>query len=267
MMTSVKVLTKKDIPEQITNNYSSLYRLAGDLIGCERGQYEDISWVNNHHTWPSRVYGINLSEENINPKLEWLVEGMKSGLMPKVIGTSQFTRPENYEEYFSAHGLVKVSDAEGMYLNVANLKMAYESKIEVEVKKVSNTDMLADFAKIVTLNLFQLDMDAVEYYHNCISQLMAVGATDFFIAYHEGEPIATAMVYYSEDVAGLYHIATAKEYRGQGVGKQVTIGAILEAITKGHESVVLFATNEGRYIYNQLGFESVCKLGRYKLKE
>jgi len=265
-MISAKEETKHNVPQQITNNYSSLYRLAGDLLGCERGQYEDISWVNNNHTWPSRVYGINLSEENINQKLEWVIEGMKSGRMPKVIGTSQFTRPENYEQYFSTHGLVKVNDAEGMALNVANLKMDYESKIVVEVKKVTDVKMLYDFAKIVTLNLFQLELSDVDAYYNCIEKLMLTGAADFFLAYQENEAIATAMVYYSEDEAGLYHIATVEAYRGLGVGKQVTITAILQAITMGHETVVLFATESGKYIYNQLGFKTVCKLGRYKLK-
>ncbi|MDA3845649.1 MAG: GNAT family N-acetyltransferase [Vallitaleaceae bacterium] len=256
-----------DIPLQITNNYSSLYRLAGDLIDCERGQYEDVSWVNNKGAWPNRIYGINLSKENIDHKLEWLVDGMKSGRMPKIIGTSQFTKPENYEMYFEAHGLVKTSDAEGMGLSTKNLNTDFKPKTQVVIKKVSNQAELKDFAKIVTPNLFQMDMSYVKPYYECISRLRETGAADFFIAYDKGTPVSTAMVYYSEEVAGLYHIATDIPYRGLGIGKQITIGAILHAEKKGYDNVVLFASEDGKHMYQQLGFESVCKLGRYKLKQ
>jgi GNAT superfamily N-acetyltransferase len=73
----------------------------------------------------------------------------------------------------------------------------------------------------------------------------------------DGRVVATAAVVLTGDVAGLYWIATAPEYRGRGVGAELTTSAMEIARDHGAGLCTLQASTMGEPVYRRLGFAGV----------
>lgn len=252
--------------KMLDDNCVSLYTLAGQLMNCECRLTGGIKWVNNDFSWPERIFGIDLSPSGLEEQLDMLVKGMKLGYLPRKIATSLLTRPEDFEAYFYKHGIEKAFDADGMVLKLDQLNSDYISKIDLDIYPVTNDALLLDFAKLAMEALFQKGPDKVRPYFECMRKLIDDGHVSCYIAYHNQEAVGTSMAYIKDDVVGIYHIASKASYRGKGIGKQITLAPLLEAKEAGYDTAVLFASQLGKPIYEQLGFISFCKLGRYQLK-
>jgi len=66
---------------------------------------------------------------------------------------------------------------------------------------------------------------------------------------------------------GIYHVATLPEFRRRGIGRSVTLAPLLTAKTLGARAAILQATAAGESVYRQLGFRTICTLGRYRLMD
>lgn len=254
--------TKLDYMTLLTNNFTSLYDIAGQLAECTRGIHRDVHYVDNQGIWPSQIYGINMSEESIDQRLDWIVASIKRGILPNKIGTSQFTKPENYAEYFKKHQINHSHNATAMALNTAHFIKS--SKTTTTIKAVETDAELKAFCEIVITELFHKTLDKLDPYMKCMKALKEAGHTQMYIALLDDQVVATSMVYYDGETAGLYHIATDSKHRGKGIGKQITSAPIEAAMAKGYETIVLFASDLGLPVYKKLGFEQYGQLGRYQ---
>jgi ribosomal protein S18 acetylase RimI-like enzyme len=89
------------------------------------------------------------------------------------------------------------------------------------------------------------------------------GQRRLFIGYLRGEPVATALVFLGAGVAGLYAVATLPKARRQGIGRAMTLRALLDARAKGYRIGTLHASSMGFGMYVGQGFKVYCQLGRY----
>jgi len=83
-----------------------------------------------------------------------------------------------------------------------------------------------------------------------------------FVARLDGQPVATSRLSMAGGAAGLYTVVTMPEARGLGIGRAMTLTALLAGREAGMRIGALQATEMGRRIYARLGFE---ELFRYKL--
>lgn len=256
-------VTKLDYMNLLTNNFTSLYDIAGQLAECTRGIHRDVHYVDNQGIWPCQIYGINMSEDSIDQRLDWIVASIKRGILPNKIGTSQYTKPENYAEYFEKHQIDHSHNATAMALNTENFSPITNETTTIKV--VETDEELTAFCEIVIKELFHSSLDKLDPYFKCMKALKEAGKIDMYIALLDDQVVATSMVYYDGSSAGLYHIATDSNHRGKGIGKQITSAPIEAAISKGYETIVLFASDLGLPVYKKLGFETYGLLGRYKV--
>jgi GNAT superfamily N-acetyltransferase len=77
-----------------------------------------------------------------------------------------------------------------------------------------------------------------------------------YLARHEGEPAATAMVIDRGGDAGIYAIATTPSARGNRLATALLSEALLEARDRGCVTSTLQATKAGFPIYERLGYEN-----------
>jgi GNAT superfamily N-acetyltransferase len=82
----------------------------------------------------------------------------------------------------------------------------------------------------------------------------------------EGLPVATAFIFLSDGVAGVYSIATVPSARGRGIGAYITAAPLLDAREKGYEVSILHATKMGFPVYERLGYREICKKVTYYWK-
>jgi len=81
---------------------------------------------------------------------------------------------------------------------------------------------------------------------------------EHFVARWRGEPCAIATLLAAPLAAGIYHVTALPAYRGRGLGKALTLIAMLAAQRAGYTEAVLFATPSGYPLYQRLGFETVA---------
>lgn len=79
-----------------------------------------------------------------------------------------------------------------------------------------------------------------------------------FCARLDGEPVGTSIALRTEDVAGVYAVATAKHARKRGVGTAATWAAIEAARAWSVSTVVLQSSHMGLSIYESMGFRVVA---------
>jgi GNAT superfamily N-acetyltransferase len=86
-----------------------------------------------------------------------------------------------------------------------------------------------------------------------------------YLAYWNGQPVSTAGVFFGEQVAGIYNVATVPEARGQGFGAAVTLAPLLDARRMGYRFGTLQSSSMGLSVYKRLGFEQDSNLGSFFL--
>jgi GNAT superfamily N-acetyltransferase len=79
----------------------------------------------------------------------------------------------------------------------------------------------------------------------------------------DGEPVATALIFLAEGVAGLYDVATVPHARRRGIGTALSRAGLLAARDLGYRLGVLQSSAMGERMYRRLGFARYCTLGLY----
>jgi GNAT superfamily N-acetyltransferase len=74
------------------------------------------------------------------------------------------------------------------------------------------------------------------------------------LALVDGKPAATAACIVSDDIVGIYNVATVPAHRGRGLGAAVTWAAIAAGARSGATVSVLQASGEGAPVYERMGF-------------
>lgn len=82
-----------------------------------------------------------------------------------------------------------------------------------------------------------------------------------WLAFQDGEPVATAATVPFRDAIGLYNIATIPSHRGKGIAEAVTRHIARDArLRHGNLPLVLQSTSMGLAVYERLGFRPVTRI-------
>lgn len=76
----------------------------------------------------------------------------------------------------------------------------------------------------------------------------------FFLAYVDGEPAGTSSVCVTDEIAGIYGVATLEAFRRRGVASALTAAALQEGARKGCVIGALQPSDMGRPVYQRMGF-------------
>ena len=88
------------------------------------------------------------------------------------------------------------------------------------------------------------------------------GAARMFVARLDGRPVATAVAVVDGDAVAIYNVATLPDARGRGLGGAITLGALLDARSRGAGLGVLESSEMGYTVYRRLGFREA---GRFRI--
>lgn len=87
-----------------------------------------------------------------------------------------------------------------------------------------------------------------------------------YIGYWNGEPVTSASLLLTDNIAGLYNISTPPQFRRRGFGTAVTHATLQTARQRGYRHACCMASRMGKPIYQRLGFRVQINVPEYQWK-
>ncbi len=87
----------------------------------------------------------------------------------------------------------------------------------------------------------------------------------FFLAYANGQPVATSLLFLTENAAGIYFVTTLAEHRKKGIGLELTQATLRTAKIAGARFATLQSSPDGLPVYERAGFKEYCRVDVYSL--
>ena len=210
------------------------------------------------------VIQAKFSEDEADQKIAETLDYFKTREFPMIWFVWPSSKPANLGERLLAQGLVKLEEDTGMEADLTALSDEDVAISGLEIRQVANEPALKEWVATF-LQGYELPDFLYEFTYKGFIEIGfdQAGATHHFLAYLDGQPVATASLFLAEGIAAIYNVATLKEARGQGIGRAITRAAMLLGRDKGYKVAVLESTEMGHNVYRKLGFNDNCKIGQY----
>ena len=88
-----------------------------------------------------------------------------------------------------------------------------------------------------------------------------------FLAYWQGEPVGTALLFLHGDTAGIYFVTTLTAYRDRGIALALVRRAMNYLQTATYKYCILQSSKEGFNVYLRGGFKECCQADVYCLPD
>jgi hypothetical protein len=133
------------------------------------------------------------------------------------------------------------------------------------VRTVCDAQGVADFAAVnaEAYGTYGMPPEAPIDLFDQPDEVLADENTLIVVAYQDDRPVATALTYLSDGIAGLQWVGTITEVRHQHLGRAVTVRATNAAFERGATCCTLQASPMGEPLYAKLGYEVLYRYRDY----
>ena len=166
--------------------------------------------------------------------------------------------PIKYCEALQKAGWVYEENQVGMYLELPIMPVKPESVLS-RVDYCDNKNICQDFGHVLSA-IFEpgntMEAENIRAIYNLVGA-HNMGVSNHMIhlvGYFENEPVATATVYFKNNTAGIFDIATPEKWRNRGFGSEIFYQALQVAQQQGVTICLLQASPTGLNIYKKAGF-------------
>jgi ribosomal protein S18 acetylase RimI-like enzyme len=160
---------------------------------------------------------------------------------------------------FESNGLRYLTEIPCLAIDLSLIPSSIPSKSETRVELVQS---LTDLALWETLSFagFEFAANSSTSYHRFVTafDINEQSPQKLFLAYLDGLPVASSMLFIKKDTAGIYFVSTLPAYRGRGMGLALTDYMMLYAKKLGLNLCVLQASELGFNVYMRAGFSKYC---------
>ena len=169
-------------------------------------------------------------------------------------------RPDDLRERVLRRGFEHVDDTAAMAMDLARLPEHVPPPDAARIDAVDDHAAIDAYVRVVIRSMeidhWPMAPDAVRIRTDYIrSRLGDDPLSRRFVAFVDGEPVATSRLSMAGGVAGLYTMVTLPHARRRGIGLAMAHRALLAGREAGMRLAALQATDMGFPIYERLGFE------------
>jgi GNAT superfamily N-acetyltransferase len=160
------------------------------------------------------------------------------------------------ERVFARMGLTLSSELPAMAAE--SLVTPWRRLPKIEIRPVCDSNSRRAFCEIGAV-CFHVPLS---WFEEVFDERMAE-RTDFvaWLAFSDGEPVATAATVLAADAVGVYNVGTLPGHRGRGIGEGIVRYAINQARKKsGIDRTVLQSTSFGYDLYRKMGYKTVGRV-------
>ncbi len=200
----------------------------------------------------------------LDGRIEGTLDLFRARRIPMTWWVGPLSRPAELGQRLQAHGLVAVADEPGMAADLLALSEDVLPPSTLEVRRVGDRQALRQW-----VGIFLKSFGVPRPMGRVIREIEEGLGLDqesprqLFLAFLDGKPVATAMLFLGAGVAGLYGVATLPRLRRHGIGTTVTLAALRQARARGYRVAVLHASRAGFSVYRRLGFREYCRVQQF----
>lgn len=241
-----------------------LYRAR--VAGWEVHQDSYLTWYYSGLDDAERngVLRTTLSPDEATAGIAEMLAWFDARNVPMVWWGGPSRRPADLGARLVAHGLVSQGDDPGMAADLYALHEDLPTPAGFAVERVRDVEAARLWLRTLrTSNDPDPDVSQVPLSRFAPATFDDADPLRLYVARVNGDPVATAQVFFSAGVAGLYYVRTIPAARRQGIGSGVTLAALRDARAAGYHIGVLGASPMGVSVYQRLGFREYCKLTGY----
>lgn len=208
------------------------------------------------------VLGAHFDEKNANEKVAFVLKLFQSKKRPFSWWISERDTPDTLPSLLIKNGLSFKEDTIGMFLDLH--KKPFKRRIEkLSIQRVLSQRSLKDFTDVMASmggnpQLYE------QFFIIIPPALYGEGASfEMYVGYIEEKPIVTGILVLHANVGGIYYVMTHPEYRKQGYATEMMLSLVIRIQDVGYHLATLQASAHGRGLYQQLGFEPICRFVEY----
>lgn len=246
--------TKKPdtIAEKNIKNLTSLWRTAS----MPSGTYYDGDLFDYSETpgsdWPHRLW-LN-RDFNSREEVQSVIEQLSSSSKKLVIPYWDIYNSDSFR-YLEENGCTESSKLIGMSLKLTS---PFKVRNRLNLKRVSNKEEATLWADIFP--------QAFGYYIGKNILWDTLNKVHYYVAYHQDEPIGTAIKFDTGNIAGIHAVGVIPEMRRKGFAEEIMRVILNKAIEADADHATLQASDMGKGLYLKLGFEEQFVIKHYALQ-
>ncbi len=250
--------------DAIEQNCIDFFMEWGRGPGCEVHEDRGITWFVTGMPDPllNGVMTARLAPEEVGRRVDELLAEFRKRRLPLEWTVGSSTVPQDLGRHLQAKGLTHVLVVPGMAMDLSKLPDE-PLPPHLTIDWVERRRDLETFLRVFTTT-FQID-DALLPRFADIRMGMPSDHREKSVAFLgrlNGRAVASAELFASGGVAGLYSVGTLPAVRGRGLGRAMTIAALHEGRARGYRIGALQGTETGVPVYRRLGFR---EYGRFEI--
>ena len=247
-MTDEEMLARAD-----ANYFSAMTTFIG---GAERGEVRSKDGVLMAHSG-TEVAAFNVAFVTRPPSdsggtVAAAIEFFDEHGGPFILRVREGVDPES-ERAARECGLRYTDTVPGMVMR--DPKRTTETRPDLTIQTIHDDASLEDHRSVVA-DAFDMPADLARYF--LTMQLFGTPDVVGYVGYVDGKAVATSALFMTHRVAGVYNVATRREYRKRGIGEAMTWRAIGDGMEAGCLMASLQASELGQPVYERMGFRTVA---------
>lgn len=199
-------------------------------------------------------------QDNSEYFIKTIIQDYKNINVPFLWRVWDHDTPQNLGEIVKELGGEQIRSTSLMALDLDTFHPLSDPIPELIIKPVKNKFDSKRFTKCCSY-VFGIPFFLSETLTEILSKQHA--DLEHYVGYVNGTAVATASIFYSNGVAGIYNVATLPEFQGKGIGVEIMTAILLIAKLEGYKTAVLHATPAGLRLYERLGFQSYGEMRQY----
>ena len=237
-------------------------------------QWSEVEWIEgDEYTWTisnipfalfNNVFLADLGPDRVKPAIDGVLDLGRSRKVPLRWWIGPSTRPPDLASQLEAVGFEMWFTGLGMAMDLAEVPTGEMGPDGLSIEPVRDAETLRTWCDLV-IPLYEFpDLAGEAWFELLASRGLDEGRPlQHLLARLDGEPVATATLFVSGEVAGLTYVGTREVYQRRGIGSAITQAALREARRRGCRTGVLYSSSEAIEMYRKLGFEAHCEVGCY----
>ncbi len=174
---------------------------------------------------------------------------------------SPFDQPDNLAEQLEHHGYQNTRNHSAMYFDLDSWDAHLPSISPLEIIKAQDAKTLHDFAFVLGPD------DSFKKYFSWIASILTDDdPIEYYVGYVDGKAVACGSSCYAAQVAGLYWLASGDNQRGKDYCAALQRYCLKRAKERGYHIAVLHASDEGYFLWEELGWRECGEFGEFELE-